>query len=63
MSSISEAVERIRAGELLQVVLSRRIYLGQVDPFSTLSRYMEGDRSLYVYMYSDGKRLILGSSP
>ncbi|WP_171823316.1 chorismate-binding protein [Thermogymnomonas acidicola] len=56
-------MERIRAGELLQVVLSRRIYLGQVDPFSTLSRYMEGDRSLYVYMYSDGKRLILGSSP
>lgn len=60
---ISELKERIISGELLQVVLSRRFDLNDIDPFGLLQHFMEGDRSLYVYYFRLGEFEIVGSSP
>ena len=60
---ISESIERIRAGELLQVVLSSRINLDHYDFGLALRAFMEVDRSLYVFLYRFGRFTIVGSSP
>lgn len=63
LEKIRELKNRIISGELLQVVLSRRFDLGEVEPFNLLQYFMEGDRSLYVYYYKIGEYEIIGSSP
>lgn len=55
--------DRIISGELLQIVLSRRFDIADIDPSSLLQYFMEGDRSLYVYYYRFGDMEIIGSSP
>lgn len=60
---ISELRDRIRNGELLQVVISRDFQLPAFDPLRCLSEFLEFDRSVYVYYYRFGKFEIIGSSP
>ncbi len=60
---IEEVRERIISGELLQVVLSKRFDLADVDAHSLLRHFVEGDGSLYVYYYRIGGFEIIGSSP
>ena len=62
-SVISELRDRIRNGELLQVVISRDFQLPAFDPLRCLSEFLEFDRSVYVYYYRFGKFEIIGSSP
>ncbi len=56
-------IERIKNGDLLQIVLSRRFNLEDYDPLYILRKFMTGDRSLYVYYYKFGDLEIIGSSP
>jgi anthranilate synthase component 1 len=60
---IESVIERIKNGDLLQIVLSRRFDLGDYDPLNILRKFMTGDRSLYVYYYKFGDLEIIGSSP
>lgn len=60
---IASAIERIRAGELLQVVLSRKFDLPETDLLSIASRNVQSDLSLYVFYYRCGGLEISGSSP
>lgn len=60
---IEELKERVISGELLQIVLSRRFDIQDLDAMSLLQYFMEGDRSLYVYYYRIGEYEIVGSSP
>lgn len=60
---IEELKGRIISGELLQVVLSRRFDLPDVDPYALLQHLVQGDGSLYVYYYRFGEYEIIGSSP
>ncbi|WMT51426.1 MAG: chorismate-binding protein [Ferroplasma sp.] len=60
---IESVIERIKNGDLLQIVLSRRFNLGDYDPLYILRKFMAGDRSLYVYYYKFGDLEIIGSSP
>ncbi|AAT42927.1 anthranilate synthase component I [Picrophilus oshimae] len=60
---IKELIERIRAGELLQVVISREFYLKNIDFKRLLSSFINNDSSLYVYYYKFGDTRIIGSSP
>lgn len=60
---ISELKDRVISGELLQIVLSRRFDIPQLDPLTLLGYFMEGDRSLFVYYYRFGEFEIVGSSP
>lgn len=62
-NKIEELKERVIAGELLQIVISRRFEIQDLDPISLLRYFMEGDRSLYVYYYRIGEFEIVGSSP
>ncbi len=60
---IAEAIERIRAGELLQVVLSRKFELPEMDLLSVTKRNLLSDLSLYVFYYRSKGIEISGSSP
>lgn len=60
---ISEARDRIRNGEMLQVVLSRPFGPLDVDPETLLKRYLEEDRSMYVFYYKFGELELFGSTP
>ena len=60
---IAEAIERIRAGELLQVVLSRRFELPEMDLLSVTRKNLRSDLSLYVFYYRSNGIEISGSSP
>ena len=60
---IAGAVERIRAGELLQVVLSRRFELPEMDLISVARKNLQSDLSLYVFYYRSNGIEISGSSP
>ncbi len=60
---ISGLRDRIRQGELLQVVISRDFQLPAFDPVKCLMEFLEFDRSVYVYYYKFGEYQIIGSSP
>ncbi len=60
---IGELRDRIRNGELLQVVISRDFQLPLFNPIRCLEEFLEFDRSVYVYYYRFGKFEIIGSSP
>jgi anthranilate synthase component 1 len=62
-NKIGNAIERIRRGDLLQIVLSRRFDLEEYDPLYILKKFLVNDRSLYVYYYKFGDLEIIGSSP
>ncbi len=62
-SKIKELIQKIRSGELLQVVISRDFYLKNVDFRSLLSSFINNDSSVYVYYYKFGSTRIIGSSP
>lgn len=54
---------RIISGEILQGVLSRRFELPSVDIMERLGRFLNADRSLYVFFLRIGDFMLLGSSP
>jgi anthranilate synthase component 1 len=60
---IRDAIERIRRGELLQVVLSERFRMNDLDLFRALEKMSRFDRSLYVFFFRFGKYQVIGSSP
>lgn len=62
-NNLSEVIERIRGGELLQVVVSHRFNIGEFSAPDLLSYMIENDRSRYVYYYKMGNIEIVGSSP
>jgi anthranilate synthase component 1 len=62
-SKIGNAIERIKKGDLLQVVLSKRFDLGKYDALSIVKKFLMNDKSLYVYYYKFGNLEIAGSSP
>ncbi|WP_337859789.1 anthranilate synthase component I family protein [Ferroplasma sp.] len=62
-AKISDAVERIKKGDLLQIVLSKRFNLEKYDTLSAVKRFLISDKSLYVYYYKFGDLEIAGSSP
>ena len=61
--TIDQLKARIRAGEVLQVVISRDFPVSIPDRMDLLREFVENDSSLYVYYYSFGEYEILGSSP
>lgn len=61
--NISEVIERIREGELLQTVISHRFDVEEFEATSLLSYMVENDRSRYVYYYRMGDLEMIGSSP
>ncbi|QRF75311.1 Anthranilate synthase component 1 [Thermoplasmatales archaeon] len=61
--TIMELRERIRSGEILQVVVSREYPVDIPDKFDLLREFIENDTSLYVFYYRFGKYEIIGSSP
>lgn len=62
-AKIKEAKERIISGELLQIVLSKRFEVSDIDPFALLQHFVENDRSLFVFYFRFGEFEIIGSSP
>lgn len=60
---VSDCRDRIIAGELLQIVLSRSMNLGDISFPDLVRGFMERDRSLYVFLYRIGEFTIAGSSP
>ncbi|MCL6609909.1 MAG: anthranilate synthase component I [Peptococcaceae bacterium] len=64
MERVEKAKEYIRAGEILQVVLSRRIDLGfRGDPFGVYRRLRRNNPSPYLYYLDMGDVVLAGSSP
>ncbi len=63
MKSVAESVKRIRNGELLQVVLSREIFVGNISFIPTLEHFLTMDRSAYVFFFKIGQNILMGSSP
>ncbi|MFZ5632706.1 MAG: anthranilate synthase component I [Bacillota bacterium] len=64
MEKVETAKEYIRAGEILQVVLSRRIDLGfRGDPFKVYRRLRRNNPSPYLYYLDMGSVVMAGSSP
>ena len=61
--TIADMRDRIRNGELLQVVISRDFQLPYFDPVRCLMEFLEYDRSVYVFYYKFGEFQIIGSSP
>ncbi len=57
------ARERIRNGEMLQVVLSKQFGPIHADPETFMRRYLEEDRSKYVFYYKFGELELFGSTP
>lgn len=62
-SNISEIVENVRDGEMLQTVISNRFDVKEFDAFELLKYMLLHDRSRYVYYYKMGDLEIVGSSP
>lgn len=63
-SSIVKTLKgRIISGEILQGVLSRRFELPSLNIYERITRYLQGDRSLYVFLFRIGDFTVLGSSP
>ena len=60
---IETLIARIRNGDLLQIVLSKRFDLENYDPVYVLKKFMASDRSLYVFYYKFRDFEIIGSSP
>ncbi len=60
---IELARERIRKGEILQVVLSRKFGPLNIDPMERLESFLNYDRSMYVFYYRFNEFEIMGSSP
>ncbi len=60
---VSYMKDRIRSGDLLQVVISKEFPLRPFDKFELIREFIENDSSLYVYYYRFGKYEIIGSSP
>lgn len=64
MERVEKAREYIRAGDILQVVLSRRMDLDFTgDPFAVYRRLRSNNPSPYLYYLEMGKVTIAGSSP
>ena len=63
MEGVEKSVKRIRNGELLQVVLSREISVGNISLIPTLEYFLTHDRSAYVFFFKIGKNILMGSSP
>ena len=64
MARVETAKEYIRAGEILQVVLSRRIDLAyRADPFEVYRRLRRNNPSPYLYYLNMGGVALAGSSP
>ncbi|NTW04572.1 MAG: anthranilate synthase component I, partial [Peptococcaceae bacterium] len=64
MAKVDKAKEYIRSGDILQVVLSRRIdqeFTG--DPFSVYRRLRRNNPSPYLYFLNLGEVALAGSSP
>ncbi|MHB1708484.1 MAG: anthranilate synthase component I family protein [Thermoplasmataceae archaeon] len=61
--TIDQLKARIRAGEVLQVVISRDFPVNMPDRMDLLREFVENDSSLYVYYYNFGEYEIIGSSP
>lgn len=64
MKKVEAAKEYIRAGEILQVVLSRRIDMDfRADPFGVYRRLRRDNPSPYLYYLDLGGVVLAGSSP
>ena len=62
--TIGDVRNRIREGELLQVVISQQFRIpDSVDSFGLLKHLLVNDRSRYVYYYKFGDLEVVGSSP
>lgn len=62
--AVSDALEYIRAGEIFQVVLSRRFSLPYTsDPFRIYEMLREINPSPYLYYLNFGDETVVGSSP
>ncbi len=62
-NNIKEIIDKIRNGDLLQMVISKRFNLLNFDLLSVLKKFLMFDRSLYVYYYKFGDLEVIGSSP
>ncbi|WMT52936.1 chorismate-binding protein [Ferroplasma acidiphilum] len=60
---IGDAIKRIKNGDLLQIVLSRRFDLDVYDALYVAKKFLKNDKSLYVYYYKFGDLEVIGSSP
>ncbi len=60
---IDDAINRIKNGELLQIVISKRFDLSDFDVMNAIKNFIFNDKSLYVYYYKFGDLQIIGSSP
>jgi anthranilate synthase component 1 len=63
MESVAKSIERIKNGELLQVVLSKEIPVGSISVIQTLEYFLTHDRSAYVFLFKIGRNILMGSSP
>ncbi|KJS16995.1 MAG: anthranilate synthase [Peptococcaceae bacterium BRH_c4b] len=64
MQGVERAKEYIRAGDILQVVLSRRLEIPfGGDPFNAYRRLRRNNPSPYMYYLDFGETVIAGSSP
>ena len=62
--AVSDALEYIRAGDIFQVVLSRRFSLPYTsDPFRIYQMLREINPSPYLYYLNFGDEMVVGSSP
>lgn len=61
---VERALEYIRAGDAIQVVLSRRYYVGfEGDDFEVYRRLRSVNPSPYMFYFNLGKIKVIGSSP
>ncbi len=60
---IGKLIDRIRKGDLLQIVISKRFDLNDYDIINLLRKFIFYDKSLYVYYYKFDDYQIIGSSP
>ena len=56
-------IDRIKGGDLLQIVISKRFDLDDYDVINLLKKFIFYDKSLYVYYYKFDDYEIIGSSP
>ncbi|WP_066632911.1 anthranilate synthase component I [Desulfolucanica intricata] len=64
MEKVRQALEYIRAGEIIQVVLSRRYAVPrQEDPFSIFTKLRRMNPSPYMFFMDFGNPVVVGSSP
>ncbi len=60
---IGTLIDRIKRGDLLQIVISKRFDLDDYDVINLLKKFIFYDKSLYVYYYKFDDYEIIGSSP